>query len=303
MVMYKSSKKQRISPVQKWLREPLIHFFVLGLVVFGLYGAIEREKEPVGDPFLVEVSSAEIEWYRTMWSKRMGRQPTIEELRGQVNQLIREQVLSREALSMGLDDGDTVVRRRLAQKMDFMFKNLSSIPDPTDEVLQAYLRDNLSTYEIPGRITFTHIYFNTDKRGEEGAEKAVRQLLVKLNAGKSAPRDVSGLGDPFLLQSRYSNKTMPEIRREFGRGFAEDIQDQVIHTWQGPVRSGYGMHAVRVEARLDAELPEFIELEEALKSDWMVERQRELAGETYEKLRKRYQVLVEGMPYNLDIEG
>lgn len=289
--------------MKKWLRDPLIHFFVLGLVVFGLHGVIERGKEPVGDPLLVEVSSAEIEWYRTMWRKRMGRQPTLEELRGQVNQLIREEILSREAQSMGLDDGDTVVRRRLAQKMDFLFKDLSRASDPTDKTLQAYLRDNHGTYETPGRITFTHIYFNADKRGAEGAEKAVRQLLKILNAGKGAPQDVSALGDPFLLQSRYSNKTMPEIRREFGRGFSEDIQDQAVNTWQGPVRSGYGLHAVRVETRLDAEPPDFIEVKPALKADWMAERQRELAGEAYEKLRKRYQVLVEGMPYNLDFEG
>lgn len=85
--------------------------FVLGLVVFGLHAVFEPKPEAADDPFLVEVSSADIEWFRTMWTKRIGREPTVEELRGQVNQLIREQVLSREAVSIGLDVEDTVVRR------------------------------------------------------------------------------------------------------------------------------------------------------------------------------------------------
>ncbi len=157
------------SPLRKWLREPLIHFFVLGLVVFGLRGVLEKQPEAADDPFLVEVSSADIEWFRTMWSKRMGREPTVRELRGQLNQLIREQVLSREAVSMGLDEGDTVVRRRLAQKMGFLLKDLSDIGEPSDGELQAYLQEKRSTYEIPPRVTFTHVYFYADKRGEEGA--------------------------------------------------------------------------------------------------------------------------------------
>jgi peptidyl-prolyl cis-trans isomerase C len=289
------------SPLKKWLREPLIHLFVLGLVIFGLHGVLEKRPEAADDPFLIEVSSADIEWFRTMWSKRMGREPTVAELRGQVNQLIREQVLSREAVSMGLDEGDVIVRRRLAQKMDFLFRDLSDITDPSDGDLQQYLQKKRGSYEIPARVTFTHVYFNTDKRGEKSASNSVRSLIDRLNANVGVPPNTSALGDPFLLPPSYSNRPLPEIRREFGTKFAEAIFDMKLRTWQGPVASGYGLHAVYVQKRSEANLPEFNDIRERLRADWMAERQREIARKAYEKLRGRYSVLLEGMPYYLDI--
>jgi hypothetical protein len=237
-----------------------------------------------------------------MWSKRMGREPTVEELRGQVNQLIREQVLSREAVSMGLDEGDMVVRRRLAQKMDFLFKDLSDIVEPQEGELRAYLQGNRDAYEIPEKVTFTHIYFNADERGKEETVEAVRRLVERLNAKEGVPPDVSGLGDPFLLQSRYSDKTFMEVRQEFGAQFAEKIWELGPLTWQGPVPSGYGLHAVYLRERSDATLPDFGDLKERLKADWMAERQRETARKAYGELRGRYRVLLEGLPYDLDME-
>ena len=283
--------------------EPLIHFFVLGLVVFGLHSVFEPKPEVADDPFLVEVSSADIEWFRTMWRKRMGREPTVEELRGQVNQLIREVVLSREAVSIGLDEDDMVVRRRLAQRMDFLFKDLSELTEPTDAELQSYLQEKLNRYEIPSRLNFIHIYFNADKRGRDRAANEVRQLIEKLNAKEGVPANVAAMGDSFLLQSNYTNKTVSEIRVMFGHQFAEMVWKQGVGTWQGPIPSGYGLHAVYVQERTDANLPELVDIRERLKADWMAERQREIAGRAYEKLRKRYQVLLEGMPYDLDIRG
>jgi hypothetical protein len=271
----RKSKKTEVRRSLRIWREPLIHFFVLGLVVFGLYAVFEKKPEAADDPFLVEVSSADIEWLRTMWSKRMGRDPTVEELRGQVNQIIREQILSREAVSMGLDEGDMVVRRRLAQKMDFLFRDLSDITEPSDGELQAYLQEKSATYEIPARMTFTHVYF----------------------------KEASVLGDPFLLPSRYSNKSLVEIRGEFGPQFAKTVWEQEPHTWQGPVVSGYGLHAVYVHERSDAKLPDLNGLKARLRADWMAERQREIARIAYEKLRMRYRVLLEGMPYDLDMGG
>jgi hypothetical protein len=283
-------------------REPLVHFFVLGLVVFGLYAALEKRPEPVDDPFLVEVSSADIEWIRTMWSKRMGREPTVKEMRGTVNQMIREQILSREAVSLGLDEGDTVVRRRLAQKMDFLLKGLSDIREPTEDELRSYLQENRAIYEIPAEVTFTQIYFSSDKRGEEGAERAVRLVLEGL-ADKGVPSNVSDLGDPFLLAPSYSNKTLVEIRGEFGHRFAEAVWNQEPRRWHGPVGSGYGLHAVFVHERSDASLPVFSEVKDRLRADWMSEKQREIARNAYQKVRSRYRVLLEGMPYDLDMSG
>ena len=299
----RSSADVKEQPSFQIWKEPVIHFFVLGLVVFGLYAVLDKKPEAAQDPFLVEVTSADIEWMRTMWSKRMGREPTVEEMRGAVNQMIREQVLSREAVSMGLDEGDTVVRRRLAQKMDFLFQDLSNITEPSDSELQAYLQQKRSSYEIPAQMTFTHVYFSTDRWGEEAAAEAVRKLLDQLHTGKGTIPDAAALGDPFLLPSRFANQTRADIKKTFGTRFAETIWRQEPQTWQGPVPSGYGLHAVFVDQRSDATLPDLNEVREKLKADWLADRQREAAGAAYNKLRRRYRVLLEGMPYDLDVSG
>jgi hypothetical protein len=280
----------------------VLHFFVLGLAVFGLHAVLEQSEPSPEDPFLVEVSSADMDWFRTMWRKRMGREPTVEELRAQVHQSIREQVLSREAVSLGLDENDTVVRRRLAQKMDFLFNDLSAGAQPPEGELQAYLRENRVRYETPGEASFTQVYFNADERGLGPAAEAARQLIERLNASESSSLALEDLGDPFLLPSGYTNKTLTEIRVEFGSPFADAVWRQPIDKWQGPVRSGYGLHAVRVHDRSDAKAPDFHEMEDRVRADWMADRQRELADEAYRDLRGRYRVLVEGFPYDLDVE-
>lgn len=295
-----SSPNQR-SLLKRWLWEPLVHFFVLGLVVFGLYSFLGVNAKPVDDPLLVEVTSAEIEWFRTMWHTRMGRQPTTEELRGQVNQFIREQILSREAVAMGLDTDDTVVRRRLAQKMDFLFKDLSAIADPSESELRAYLRGNRQAYETPRLINFTQIYFNADKRGPSDAAQAAKNLIAWLNKHGSNSPDLSSLGDALLLPARHTNKPITKVRDEFGERFAREIWQLSSGKWQGPVTSGYGLHAVYVQARTESSLPAFGELAERLKMDWLAARERELAAQGYLNMRTRYQVLVEGMPYDLDV--
>ncbi len=298
----KPQRKTTFRGLAFW-REPLVHFFVLGLVVFGLYAVLEKKPEAAEDPFLVEVTSADIEWMRTMWSKRMGREPTVEEMRGAVNQMIREQVLSREAVSLGLDEGDTVVRRRLAQKMDFLFQDLSNIAEPSDGELQAYLQQKRRSYEIPAQMTFTHVYFSTDRRGEEAAAEAIQKLVDHLHTGKANLLDAAALGDPFLLPSRFADQTRADIQKTFGTRFADTIRDQALQTWQGPVPSGYGLHAVFVHEHSDARLPDFDEFREKLEADWMADRQRQAARDAYDKVRSRYRVLLEGMPYDLDVSG
>jgi parvulin-like peptidyl-prolyl isomerase len=236
-----------------------------------------------------------------MFNKRMGREPTLEELRGEVNQLIRERILSREASLLGLDEDDVVVRRRLAQKMEFLFQDVSNMREPSDDQLRAYLRENRSAYEIPGQVSFSHVYFNTDERGDEEAAEAARRLAKQLNASEGVAQDTSSLGDRLLLPADYSNRSLPEIRGEFGPRFAEAVWRQEPGSWQGPVPSGYGLHAVYVRERTDAKLPEFSDLKERLAADWLTARQRELSRKAYERLRERYRVLVEGMPYSMDM--
>ena len=184
--------------------------------------------------------------------------------------------------------------------MDFLFRDLSDITEPTDVELQEYLKKKRNIYEIPAQATFTHVYFSSDQRGDDGAAEAARSLAESLSADESAPQDLSSLGDPFLLPSNYRDQSSAEVRGAFGLRFADAVWEQEPRTWRGPVLSGYGWHAVHVEDRSEAELPDFSELKERLTADWMAARERELAGAVYDRLRERYRVLVEGMPYDMD---
>ena len=207
---------------QRFLREPLIHFFVLGLVVFGLHAVLDRKPEAtVNDPYLVEVSSADIEWMWTLFNKKMGREPTGQDLRDQVNQLIREQILSREAVAMGLDEGDIVVRRRLAQKMEFLFKDLSAMVEPAEDDLRTYFLENRRKYETSPQITFTQVYFSIDRRGVEGAKQAAQTLIEE----DGDPNREPTLGDASILSPGCTECSVKDIRNQFGIDFAEAVQN------------------------------------------------------------------------------
>ena len=271
----------------------------MGLAVFGLHAALDRKPEAtVNDPYLVEVSSADIEWMRTIFNKQMGRGPTVQDLRGQVNQLIREQILSREAVAMGIDEGDIVVRRRLAQKMEFLFKDLSAMTEPTEDDLRKYFFENRQKYEISQRVTFTQVYFSIDNRGVEGAKQAA-QTLIKEDGD---PYRVSGTWRHFHFTARlYAMPCEREIRNQFGTDFAEAVKNLKPGSWNGPVKSAYGFHAVYIHERQDTKLPKFHNIIDRIKNDWMSAKREENTRRVYGEIRSRYRVLVEGLPYDFDL--
>ena len=300
----RSSKKKPLKvsnqKPQRFWREPLIHFFILGLAVFGLHAALDRKPEAaVNDPYLVEVSSADIEWMRTIFNKQMGREPTVQDLRGQVNQLIREQILSREAVAMGIDEGDMVVRRRLAQKMEFLFKDLSAMTEPTEDDLRKYFYENRQKYETSSLVTFTQVYFSIDSRGVDGAKQAA-QALIKEDAD---PYSVPTLGDASILSPGCTQCSVTEIKNRFGTDFAEAVKNLEPGTWNGPVKSAYGFHAVYIHERQDAKLPNFRDIFDRIKNDWMSVNREENTRRVYGDIRSRYRVLLEGLPYDFDLKG
>ena len=286
-------------PWRVW-REPLVHFFILGLAVFALHAVLDRKPEVNStDPLVVEVTSAEIEWMRTLFTKQMGREPTARELRGQINQLIKEQILSREAVVMGLDQGDVVVRRRLAQKMEFLFKDISSLAEPTEEELQAYFSENQSKYAHPPQVSFTQVYFNTGSRGVDAAAQAVQAVIQ----ASSEPDTAITQGDTSILSPTCKHCSPRQIGDRFGSGFAKHVLTLSPGAWHGPIQSAYGVHAVYIHNRRKAEMPQLKEIRNRVKEDLIGERQDENTRNVYRDIRSRYRVLVEGLPYGLDLKG
>lgn len=274
----------------KWPRNPLLHFFVIGAVLFALHTFFRRSTSENGNR--VEVSLAEIDRMRELWQRQWRRPPTEKELEGIVKQFIREEILYREAIAMGLDQDDTVVRRRLAQKMELLSSDLAALAEPTDQEMQEYLDQNPERYGIPARISLSHVYLSRDRRGN-AVESDARQVLERLQSKPISTNEYRNFGDPFMLQNDYPSRSQQDLRELFGTAFAESVFELEPGSWQGPVESSYGVHLVLVRGRTEPRLPDLSEVRERVKADLLDKRRREMNEAFYAALRERYEVVVE----------
>ena len=219
-----------------------------------------------------------------------GRPPTPQEREQQLDHYIREQVLYREALAMGLDQDDVIVRRRLAQKMEYLFDDLSLIPEPTGTELSSFLSENPSKFTVPSKISFSHIYLDTDSRGQ-GVYEDAKQLLKQLQ-DPAGVIDVESKGDRFLMPYDYSEKRESELANLFGESFAEQLFALPAGSWQGPLTSEYGVHLVYVKSRCKALLPPLAEIRTRVSNDWRAEKQQEANNAFYQSLLQRYEIVI-----------
>ena len=273
------------------LREPLLHFMMIGAVIYLLYGVF-AEPVPDDDDKTIVVTTGEIEWMKTSWQKRWNRPPTQKELDGLIQQYIRETVLYREALTMGLNQHDMVIRRRLAQKLEFLARDLVALTPPTEEELQVYFDEHRARYQEPTRYTFTQVFIDPDKRGDATLDDA-EAIKATLMAQPEAIEDAGALGDGLMLQNYYPEKDQVEIEKLFGSSFAESLIELSIGQWHGPVLSGYGVHLVYVSTISEPPAPVFAEVRGRVVQDWTTDRSDELNEQFYDNLREQYSVVIE----------
>ena len=283
--------EKRIYLEVKLLREPLLHFMFIGAAIYLLYGVFAEPAPEETDKTIV-VSTGEVEWMQTAWQKRWNRPPTAEEFDGLIQQYIRETVLYREALTMGLNQHDQVIRRRLAQKLEFLARDLVALTPPTDEELQTYFDEHQDRYQEPVLYTFTQVFIDPDKRGDatlDDAEKIKAALIAK----GDAIEDADALGDGFMLQTYYPEKDRVEIQKQFGTGFTDSLVELSPGQWHGPVLSGYGVHLVYVSSVSDPPAPVLADVRERVAQDWKADRGEELNEQFYANLRDQYTVVIE----------
>jgi len=275
----------------KLLREPLLHFVVIGALVYLLYGLFaESAVEP--DDKTIIVSAGEIKWMRNSWEKRWNRPPTAAEFDGLIKQYVREMVLYREALTMGLNQHDMVIRRRLAQKLEFLTKDLVALTPPSEAELQEYFEVNEDRYREPARYTFTQIFFDPDKRGDSTLADAAA-IKAQLVAQTDPLSNAEDFGDGLMLQNYYPEKDPLEIRKTFGGGFTESLLELSPGQWHGPILSGFGVHLVYLSHVTAAPAPVFDELRERVAADWKLDKGEELNEKFYANLRESYTVVIE----------
>jgi hypothetical protein len=268
------------------LHQPLLHFLILGATLFALWTWLgDRGRS---DEKRIVVSTEKVEMLAALWQKQWRRPPLPNELQGLIDSYVREEVLYREALAMGLDREDTVIRRRLAQKIEFLAQDLATQAEPTATELQAFYDENPEIFEEPERITFTHVYVNTDTHGEASGEVA-ESWLADLRAGAD-PRRV---GDRFMLQSVYLSKSPSEVARHFGNDFAAAVFELEPGDWTGPLRSGYGLHLVRVKERSEAFRRPLEEVRDRVRDELLAFRRREMDEKLFERLSEGYEIVIE----------
>lgn len=268
---------------------PLVQFAIGGLVLVAIYAWTAGTDDDSARR--VEISAQDVEFLKAGWTQQWNRAPTDEELSALIEARIREEVLYREAVSMGLDQNDMVVRRRMVQKMDLLTQDLASLVEPPEEELLAFFEENREEYRVPPRLTFSQVYFNPDARGESTLADA-ESVLLQLRSSQPQPTSAPALGDRFMLDSDYRRLAPSEVARQFGRGFAEQLFE-LEPGWQGPVLSGYGVHLVYVGERVEGRIPDLAEVRDRVIMNYERVRQTRARDALYEGLRARYEVIVD----------
>lgn len=271
-------------------REPLVQFLAIGallFVVFSWRGGPSGSNRIVITPGQLDTMSANFE--RT-WQ----RPPTARELKGLVDDYLREEIATREAMAMGLDRDDAAIRRRLRLKFEFVAAEASDAAPPTDAELQAWLQAHADAFRVDAEISFRQVYINADRRGP-AAEPDAKAIVARLAAaGPSAPLD--GVGDTFMLAREMDRTTRTDIARQYGSGFAEALAKVEPGRWTGPLRSGLGMHVVFVRERSEGRVPALAEVRPQVEREFLADRRRRQIDQLYAGLASRYTVVMEPLP-------
>ena len=275
--------------LMKLLREPLVHFLVLGAGLFLVYGRIGAPG--TADQDEIRVTNAQIQRLAAGWERTWQRPPTPQELNGLVQDHILEEMLYREALKLGLDRDDTIIRRRLRQKMEFLAEDFGEQTDPTDAELQSYFASHPDQFRLDPRVSFTQLYINRDRRGAAAEAHAAQLLATLAQAGPAL--DVVALGDPLSLPAHHDTLPRRDVAGLFGEAFAAQLMEVAPERWVGPITSGYGLHVVRVHERIESRLPQFDEVRMAVQREFLYERRTQSQETLRQRLLEQYTVTVE----------
>jgi hypothetical protein len=276
--------------MRKLIREPFIHFLLLGAAIFVAHRLVSGRAHD--QPGKIVITQGQITSMVIGFSRTWQRSPSREELEGLIRDQVREQVYYREALAMGLDQDDPVIRRRLQQKLEFLTDDVAAVAEPTDTELSEYLKTHAEVFRVDRRLTFNQVYLDPTKH-REGLAKDIDELLTQLRQHESDDVELSSLGDTFLLEHRFEAAPTTEIAKQFGDKFVTKLADVPLGQWFGPVESGYGMHLVFVEERTEGHLPELAEVRDAVRREWTNARRLESNEKFFQSLLKHYEVVVE----------
>ena len=270
--------------LKKLLREPLLHFLLIGAALFLLF---ELGQEPGGDTARqIVVETGQVEQLTARFKRTFFRWPTPEERTAIIEGYIRDEVYYREALAMGLDRDDPQVRKRMRLKLEFLLEDLTAEAPPSDEVLSAYLAEHGQKFQEEPQVSILQLYLNPENHRDLDA--VASQMLARLVSSA----DTSRMGDPTMVPHRFTLASQGEIARFFGDSFAKRIVEVESGDWTGPLASELGVHLVLVTKRIEARMPELAEVRPQVVREYLAELRKQLKDETYAQLLKGYEVII-----------
>ena len=280
-------------PTGRWRRllgEPLVHFFAVGALVFGAYWL--QDTEPAAaDSQKIEISGNDVRQIIVAWAAQ-GRSPlSREQLLSLVDQKVSEEVLFREGLALGLDRNDEIIKRRVAQKMDFLAADVAALQEPERAELEKWYSAHTDLFALPAQLSFRHLYFSPDRRGNNARDDAAAALGA-IDGKAADAAEVAAIADPFTLRNYYSKLVPAQVLREFGPAFAAELFKLAPGDWRGPIRSGYGWHLVWIDSIEPGRVPRFDEVEAEVRTAWRDNRYLEIKQAALDEMRARYTIVV-----------
>jgi len=274
-------------------REPLLHFVLVGVVLFAAwYAFTDRAVVKEIDEGRIEITEGDLRQIGISMLAQGRQLPPPDQMLELARQEAIQRILVREAITLGLDQNDEVIERRLAQKMDFLLTDLATLTEPDRNGLRAWYTENQNLFALPPRASFRHLYFSQDERGLSNAEAAARALLPELEGANPDDAGLKAKADRFMFRDYYGGRTPDEIAREFGPGFVEVLFELEPGYWHGPVRSGYGWHLLWVDTIEPGGTAPFETVEEEVRAAWLQERYKEIRDRAYEDMLSRYEIVL-----------
>ena len=274
------------------LKQPAIHVAALGVILASAF--LIAKGPPSGhEARRVVLTGGDILQLKASFMRTWQREPTANELHGAIEQHIRQEVLYREALARGYDRDDLVVRRAMQQKMEFLAASQAMTEPPTEDEIEAFFSLRRERYRLPAVVSFAQVYVSPDRRGE-GAERFATELLTRLRREDPAPSALSWWGDPIMLDAFYAEQTENDVSAAFGGEFSAAVVAQEPGQWEGPLRSGYGLHLVKVLGREDSRIPEWSEVGHRIVSDMEFEAKASARDQLYQEIAQNYEIVLDG---------
>ncbi|GAA4290142.1 peptidyl-prolyl cis-trans isomerase [Aestuariibaculum suncheonense] len=265
------------------LKEPLVHFLLLGFLIFGYYYLKNKDTKLEDNSIIID--NTEYDYLLNLWKNQWQREPNEQEIKAFLDQYLRQEVFYKEALAMNLDHNDIIVKRRLSQKMEAVSNDLSAmIQPPTDEELKAFYNKNKDLFKLPPAYTFHQVLFLND---ENNLDNTIKEVKDNLNKGLEIPKDRK---TKLSIPNVWTSKEATDIYKTFGDYFTSVLDSLPQKKWVGPIPSGFGQHLVYLSKKELSQIANFKDIKPYIEKEYQYQTELEMQNKVFEDLMKKYQI-------------